>query len=43
MIAVQKRVQIRQAYFNENKSIRQIARDFQCARKTVRQAIASAD
>jgi len=43
MITVQKRVQIRQAYFKENKSIRQIARDFQCARKTVRQAIASAE
>jgi len=43
MITVEKRAQIRQAYFNENKSIRQIARELQCARKTVRQAIASAE
>lgn len=43
MISVEKREQIRRAYFNENKSIRAIARALQCARRTVEKAIASAE
>lgn len=43
MITVEKREAIRRAYFVENKTIRQIAREFKCSRPTVRQAIASAE
>lgn len=43
MIKVEKREQIRRAYFVQNKSIRQIAREFKCSRPTVRKAIASAE
>jgi transposase len=43
MITVEKRAQIRQAYFVQEKSIRQIAREFKCSRETVRKAIASAE
>jgi len=43
MINVEKREAIRRAYFVEDKSIRQIARDFKCSRPTVRRAISSAE
>ena len=43
MITVQQCEAIRRAYFIENKSIRQIARDLGHSRKTVRKAIASAE
>lgn len=43
MISVEKREQIRRAYFIEEKSIRQIAREFRCSRPTVREAIGSAE
>ena len=43
MIAVDKREQIRQAYFNENKTIRQIARELHCGRHTVDKALQSAE
>jgi transposase len=43
MLKVEKRAEIRQAYFNEGKSIRQIARDLECCRKTVRKAIQTAE
>lgn len=43
MITVQRREQIRRAYFVEHKSIRQIARELACSRQTVSQAIASAE
>jgi transposase len=43
MITVERREAIRRAYFVQNKSIRQIAREFKCSRRTVRQAIASAE
>jgi transposase len=43
MIKVEKREEIRRAYFVQNKSIRQIAREFKCSRPTVRKAIASAE
>jgi transposase len=43
MISVEKREQIRRAYFNENKSIRAIARELKCSRRTVEKAIASAE
>src|SRR5690348_16816328 len=41
MITVTKREQIRKAYYLEQKSIRQIARELQCSRKTVDKAILS--
>jgi len=43
MITVEKREDIRRAYFVQNKSIRQIGRELKCSRKTVRKAIASAE
>jgi transposase len=43
MISVEKREAIRRAYFLEEKSIRQIAREFRCSRPTVRKAISSAE
>ena len=43
MIKVEKREAIRRAYFVEEKSIRQIAKEFRCSRPTVRKAIASAE
>ena len=43
MISVEKREAIRQAYFKDGKSIRQIAREFRCARDTVTKALASAE
>jgi len=43
MINVEKREEIRRAYFVEDKSIRQIAREFKCSRPTVRKAISSAE
>jgi transposase len=43
MIKVEKREEIRRAYFVEEKSIRQIAKELQCSRPTVRKAIASAE
>jgi transposase len=43
MITVEKREAIRRAYFVENKSIRQIAREFRCSRPTVREALSSAE
>lgn len=43
MITVEKREQIRRAYFIENKSMREIARELHCARDTVTQAIAAAE
>jgi len=42
MISVEKREAIRRAYFLEEKSIRQISREFSCSRPTVRKAISSA-
>jgi len=41
MISVEKREQIRQAYFIENKSMRAIAKELHCSRDTVKKAIAS--
>ena len=41
MISVEKREQIRRAYFIENKSMRRIAKDLHCSRDTVKKAIAS--
>ena len=43
MIKVEKREAIRRAYFVEEKTIRQIARECKCSRPTVRKAIASAE
>ena len=43
MITVEEREAIRRAYFVEDKTIRQIAREFKCSRRTVRKAIASAE
>lgn len=43
MITVEKREQIRRAYFVEHKSIRRIAREFRCSRETVNKAIVSAE
>ena len=43
MISVEKREKIRRAYFVEEKSIRQIARELSCSRRTIRRAIASAE
>lgn len=42
MISVEQREKIRRAYFVEEKSVRQIARELKCSRPTVRKAIASA-
>jgi transposase len=42
MIKVEKREQIRRAYFVEHKGIRQIARELHCGRHTVRDAIEGA-
>jgi transposase len=41
MISVEKREQIRRAYFVENKSLRAIAKELRCSRETIRKAIAS--
>jgi len=41
MISVEKREKIRRAYFVEEKSIRQIARELSCSRRTIRKALAS--
>ena len=41
MISVEKREQIRRAYFVENKSMRTIAKELHCSRDTVKKAIAS--
>ncbi len=43
MISVEQREKIRRAYFVEEKTIRQIARELKCSRPTVRKAIASAE
>ena len=43
MLTVEKREQIRRAYFIEEKSIRAICSDLHCAAKTVRKALASAE
>ena len=43
MITVQDREKIRNAYFNENKSIRQIARELHRSPKTIKKALASAE
>jgi transposase len=43
MISVEKREQIRRAYFIENKSMRTIAKELHCSRDTVKKAIASPD
>ena len=43
MITVEYREAIRRAYFVDDKSIRQIAKDLDCSRITVRRAIASAE
>ena len=43
MISVEIREKIRRAYFVEEKSIRQIARELSCSRRTIRKAIASAE
>ena len=42
MITVETREQIRRAYFHENKTIRQIARELRCSRTSVQKAIQSA-
>ena len=42
MITVQDREQIRKTYFNEQKSIRQIARELQHSPKTIKKALESA-
>jgi len=42
MITVQDCEQIRKAYFNEQKSIRQIARELQHSPKTIKKALESA-
>jgi len=41
MISVEKREQIRRAYFVENKSMRTIAKELHCSRDTVKKAMAS--
>jgi transposase len=41
MISVEKREQIRRAYFVENKSMRTIAKELHCSRDTIQKAIAS--
>ena len=43
MITVEKREQIRRAYFLEDKSIRKIAEELRCSRDTVKKAVASAE
>jgi len=43
MITVQDREEIRKAYFNENKSIRQIARELHRSPKTIKKALVSAE
>ena len=43
MIKVEERERIRRAYYHEEKSIRQIAREMHHSRATVRKAIASAE
>ena len=43
MITVETREQIRRAYFHENKTIRQIARELRCSRTSVQKAIRSAE
>lgn len=43
MISVEDREKIRRAYFIEKKTLRQIAREFHVARKTINKAIASAE
>jgi transposase len=42
MLTVEQREAIRRAYYVEKKSVRQIARELQCSRKTVDKALASA-
>ena len=42
MLSVEQREAIRRAYYVEKKSVRQIARELHCSRKTVTKAIASA-
>jgi len=41
MISVEKREQIRRAYFVENRSMRTIAKELHCSRDTIKKAIAS--
>jgi transposase len=43
MITVETREQIRRAYFIEHQSIRQIARELHCSRRTAEKALASAE
>jgi len=43
MISVDQRAAIRHAYYHEHKSVRQIAGELKCSRKTVDKAIASAE
>lgn len=43
MISVEKREQLRRAFFIDGKSIRQIAREHRCSRDTVKKAIESAE
>jgi transposase len=43
MISVDQRAAIRHAYYHEHKSVRQIARELKCSRKTVDKAIDSAE
>ncbi len=43
MISVEKREQIRRAYYIENKTMRTIAKELHCSRDTVKKAIASAE
>ncbi len=43
MIPVEERARIRHAYYVEHKTIRQIARDLDVTRQTVRKAVEAAD
>jgi hypothetical protein len=43
MIPVETRAQIRRVYVHENKTIRQIARELRCSRKSVQKAIRSVE
>ncbi len=43
MIKVTKKEEIRRAYHIENKSLRQIAKEFHCCRRTIKKALASAE
>ena len=43
MISLEQREAIRRAYFVDGKSMRQIAADLHCARKTITKAIVSAE